>query len=295
MRSFKPLPDGGTIAVIAPSSRGQPDLAGVSILEKRGFAVKVHAQNFFTDNQSAGNAAQRALALMEVFSDPKIDAVMAARGGNRSMHILPLLDLGFIKNNPKPFVGFSDSTALINAFYAKCGITGFHGPTLSRVAKGQAFEIDQMIAALQGKPCVIDCDTAQTLHGGVASGPMIGGNLSMIAALCGTPYMPNANGAILFIEDIGDQLSRFDRMLAQLRLCGVFDNLAGLVIGRIIPEGDSSVTPFGFTVDDIVAEHIRGLNIPVITHAPFGHSGRLCTLPVGGVATLDADAKTISF
>ncbi len=295
MSHFTPLPDGGTIAIVAPSSRGQPDLDGVSLLEKRGFRIKVHAQNFLTDNQSAGNAAQRAMALSEVFSDPGVHAVMAARGGNRSMHTLPLLDLNFVKNNPKPFIGFSDSTAIANAFCARAGVTAFHGPTLSRITKSQPHELDQMIAALQGKTCTLSWDDAVCLRGGTAAGPMIGGNLSMMASLCGTPYMPPTKGAILFLEDIGDQLSRYDRMLAQLRLAGVFDQIAGLIFGRMIAQGDSSVTPFGFSDDDIIAEHTRDLDIPIVAHAPFGHSGPLCTLPVGGHATLDADALTLTF
>lgn len=295
MTDFTPLPDGGTIAIIAPSSRGQPDLDGVSMLEKRGFKVKVHAQNFLTDNQSAGSTAQRAMALSEVFSDPGIHAVMAARGGNRSMHTLPLMDLNFVKNNPKPFIGFSDSTALANAIYARTGVTAFHGPTLSRITKSQPHELDQMIAALQGRPCALAWDDAMTLNGGTVTGPMVGGNLSMMASLCGTPYMPDTHGAILFLEDIGDQLSRYDRMLAQLRLAGVFDNIGGLIFGRMIAQGDSSVTPFGFTTEDIIAEHTKDLNVPVVINAPFGHSGPLCTLPVGGKATLDADALTLTF
>lgn len=291
----KPLPDGGTIAIIAPSSRGQPDLAGVGILEKRGFKVRVHAQNFLTDNQSAGSAAQRAMALTEMFADPKVDAVMAARGGNRAMHFLPMLDFSAIKANPKPFIAFSDGTALLNAFYAQTGLIGYHGPTLSRVAKAQPSELDQMVNALQGKGAKLNWNDAVTVQGGKASGPLIGGNLSMMAALCGTPYMPDASGAILFIEDIGDQLSRYDRMLAQLRLAGVLSKISGLVIGQMIVDGDSSVTPFGFSVEDIIQDHIKGLNIPVLMNAPFGHSGPLCTLPVGGMAMLDADSKILSF
>jgi muramoyltetrapeptide carboxypeptidase len=289
------LPDFGTIAIIAPSSRGQPDLAGVSLLEKRGFKVKVHPQNFLTDNQSAGSAAQRAMAITDVFADPKIDCVMSARGGNRVMHTLPMLDFSVFKTNPKPLIGFSDGTALLNAIYAQTGVITYHGPTLSRLAKAQSGELDQMIAALQGKGSTLNWAEAQTMQGGKASGPLIGGNLSVFCALAGTPYMPKAKGAILFLEDIGDQLSRYDRMLAQLRLSGILNEVSGLIFGRMLSEGDSSVTPFGFSLEDIIAEHTRHLNIPILMDAPFGHSGPLCTLPVGGTATLDADAKTLTF
>lgn len=280
-----------SIAIVAPSSRGEPDSAGIKVLEDRGFTVRVHEQNFMADNQSAGTPIQRAAALAEVFADPAIDIVMAARGGNRAMHLLPLLDFSNFK---KPFIGFSDGTALSNAIYAKTGTVAYHGPTLSRVSKGQAHEIDQMVACLSSQPSVVAMNDAQVLKHGKATGKMIGGNLSVFASLCGTPYMPDAKGAILFLEDIGDQLSRYDRMLAQLRLAGVFDQVAAIMVGVMAIDGDSSVTPFGFTLEQIIAEHVAHLNIPVIMNAPFGHSGPLPTFPVGGVATLDTDSKTLS-
>lgn len=106
--------------------------------------------------------------------------------------------------------------------------------------------------------------------------------------------MPALDGAILFLEDIGDQLSRYDRMLMQLRLGGVFDRIGGIVFGVIHADGDSSVTPFGFNVMEILEEHVAGLNIPVIYDAPFGHKGPLCTLPVGGIATLNAMTRRLT-
>jgi len=283
-----------TIAIIAPSSRGDIDPANTSVLEARGISVVIHPQNALADNQSAGSAHARAQALMDVFRDPAIDAVMAARGGNRSMHILPHIDFDVIAANRKPFIGFSDSTALVNAFYAQCGLTGFHGPTLSRLARGTEEQIDQMLACMAGQPTAVDMPESIVINGGRATGPMVGGNLSMFTALFGTPYMPPVEGAILFLEDIGDQLSRYDRMLAQLRLAGVFDRVAGIMFGVMHAEGDSSVTPFGFSVMDILSEHMQGLNIPVLADAPFGHKGPLWTFPVGGRATLDADARQLT-
>ena len=283
-----------TIAIIAPSSRGEIDPANTSVLEARGISVVIHPQNALADNQSAGSAQERAHALMDVFRDPAIDAVMAARGGNRSMHILPHIDFDVIAANRKPFIGFSDSTALVNAFYAQCGLTGFHGPTLSRLARGTDEQIDQMLAWMAGQPTSVDMPESIIINGGQATGPMVGGNLSMFTALLGTPYMPPLDGAILFLEDIGDQLSRYDRMLAQLRLAGVFDRVAGIMFGVMHVEGDSSVTPFGFSVMDILSEHTQGLSIPVLGDAPFGHKGPLWTFPVGGRATLDADTRQLT-
>lgn len=282
-----------TIAIIAPSSRGEIAANDIAVLEAHGHKVVVHPQCALTDNQSAGTPAQRAQAVMDVFADKTVDIVMASRGGNRSMHFLPLLDFDVLKKNPKPLVAFSDSTALVNAIYAKTGNKGFHGPTLSRMAKADATSLRQLLDILAGKPTTIDLSGATVLKGGKAKGPMIGGNLSVFAALCGTPYMPDPAGKIVFLEDIGDQLSRYDRMLAQLRLAGVFDRAAAVMFGVMHAEGDSSVTPFGFETMDILREHTKGLNIPVLCDAPFGHKGPLPTFPVGGMATLDTDAKIL--
>ncbi len=287
------LPANGTIGIIAPSSRGVADAAGIALLEARGFRVSVHAQNGLTLNQSAGSAQARAKAIGDVFADTGIDAVMAARGGNRVMHALPFIDFDAIKANPKPFIGFSDSTALLNAIYARTGLITYHGPTLSRLGRAGPEEMDQMVACLQGRAPALEWAQSRTLKGGRARGRLVGGNLSMMAALCGTPYMPDMDGAILFLEDAGDELSRYDRLLAQLRL-SVFGGLAGIVFGNMAEAADTSVTPFGFTLADIIAEHVAGLDIPVLVDAPFGHKGPLYTLPVGGMAVLDADKKTLT-
>lgn len=289
----KPLPDNGRIAVIAPSSRGDVLPENVAVLQDLGFEVVVHPQCEAAQHQSAGTPQVRAGAIMDVFLDAGVDAIFCARGGNRVMHALPHLDFDAIKAHPKPLIGFSDATALLNAIYAQTGLITYHGPSVSRLSKAQSFERKQMVDALQGKADTLDFGAAHTLVGGTAKGRLIGGNLSVFSALVGTPYMPDCTGAILFFEDIGDQLSRYDRMLAQLRLAGILGQAAGIVFGQMIADGDSSVTPFGFSVEDILREHTQDLGVPVIMNAPFGHSGLLCTLPIGGMAELDADALAL--
>lgn len=296
MNSVTPVPlaERGRIGIIAPSSRGEPDAAGILCLEARGYSVAVHAQNALTHHQSAGTPEARAGAVMDAFADPATGAVMAARGGNRAMHILPHIDFDVIARNPKPLISFSDGTALLNAIHARTGLVTYHGPTLSRVAKGGAHEIDQMIACLEGRGGILGWPDATVTRGGRARGRLLGGNLSVFTSLCGTPYMPDTTGAILFFEDIGDQLSRYDRMLAQLKLAGVLQQASAIIFGVMLAEGDSSVTPFGFSLAEIVAEHTADLNVPVVMDAPFGHKGPLCTLPVGGMAALDTAAKTLT-
>jgi len=292
----KPLPEGGTIAIIAPSAR--MDVAsmdpGIEVLRMHGYNVKVHEQVHLTHNQSAGTPEQRAQAVMDVFADPSVDAVLTTRGGNRVMHMLPLLDFDVIRNNPKPFLGFSDTTALLNAFYTKTGLISYHGPSMLRLAQSPQSEQDHMLACLQGRGQTLDFSSATTLRGGRAHGRLIGGNLSVMAALVGTPYMPDTTGAILFLEDINDQLPRYDRMLMQLVLSGALAKAQAVIFGVMSLSDLLPATPFGFEVVDILREHTQGLNIPVIMDAPFGHTGPLWTLPVGGMATLNADTGVLT-
>ena len=282
------------IGIIAPSSRGDISPADLDVLHARGIATSIHPQTEKKLHQSAGTATERAQAVMDYFVDTKIDAIMATRGGNRAMHILPYLDFKVIKRHYKPLISFSDGTAILNAIYAKTGFAAYHGPTLSRLAKASEAEVAQMLALLDGQPSMITMPNSTIHRHGVATGPMIGGNLSVFTALAGTPYMPAPEGAILFLEDIGDQLSRYDRMLAQLRLAGILERVSGIVFGVMHADGDSSVTPFGFELTDIIREHTEGLDIPIVMDAPFGHKGQLWTMPVGGRAILDTETKAIA-
>lgn len=275
---------------MAPSGYVTPeDLApGITLLESLGFSVFVHPQTFFRDRQSAGTPEQKVAALHALWADSDIHGIIAAGGGNRALHLVPMLDYALIRARPKAFVGYSDVTALLNAITAHTGLVTLHGPMLKGIRSDDA--LTPLLAALGGSMHEPDMTQARVLRPGVAQGPMIGGNLSIVQYLAGSADFPSPEGAILFLEEVNEELSKIDRMLLHLRRTGVLGAVSGLVLGgfdRLYETG----RPFGFTLEDLVSEHMRGTAGPIVMGAPFGHVGPCQTVPVGGMARLEAGEK----
>lgn len=263
------------IEVIAPSSHVGLDALTPSIdrLQASGIDVTLHPQTELRLHQSAGSAAEKAAALNESLLNPDTDAVLFAVGGNRAAAMLDAIDFNAIADIAKPVMGFSDGTSLLLALAAKTKAQAIHGPTLNRLAKLPDAEYQAALDALNGEPINIPLHDTDWIQDGEATGPLFGGNLSVFQSLIGTPYMPDLAGAILFFEDIGDELSRYDRMLAHIRLAGIFDQCAGVIFGDMSEARDTGRKPFGFTLADVVAEHCGGVDGPIILNAPFGHKG----------------------
>lgn len=272
------------IGVFAPSSyveKADIDASRVA-LEAHGYEVFVHPQTYARDNQSAGTVAEKLEALHSLYADPTIHAIWAAGGGNRALHILEGLDIDLIKANPKPMIGFSDVTALLNVITARTGIVNYHAPVFKHLHQ------EGVIARFLSSDFPLD--KAEILNAGKAEGRLFGGNLSVFQYL--SADIPD--GAIIFLEDCNEELSRIDRMLLHLRRSGVFERAAGIVFGEFMDLADSA-RPFGFTIEDILREHTDGLDIPVVMNAPFGHGGNNYALPIGQSAALDTDGKILSF
>lgn len=285
-----PLRSGDTIGIMAPSGYIEPEslAPGIAALESRGFSVFVHPQTWARDRQSAGTHAQKIAALHALWADSDIKAIMAAGGGNRALHLLDALDYDLIRSLPKAFIGHSDVTALLNAIHAHTGLVTFHGPVLKFLREDE--KLDSLLAALGGAPHAPDMSRARILRPGCARGPLIGGNLAIVQYLAGTSEMPDPAGAILFVEEVAEELSKIDRMFLHLRRTGVMGALSGLVLGgfdRLYETG----RPFGFTLEDLVLEHVQGTDYPIVMDGPFGHGDALETFPVGRVARLGADEK----
>lgn len=277
---------GDTIGVVSTSCwvEEQDVLTAKDFIEAQGYKVKIHPQVTARHNQAAGTAIEKADALNDMFADPDVKAIFGSRGGNRASGILQHLDFDLIKQNPKMIIGYSDLTALLNPIYAKTGLVGFHGPLFRELPTHSDYT--QMIDTLSGKTNSLDLNEATTLKKGNAEGVLIGGNLSVFQSLIGTPYMPDTNGAILLLEDVGDHISRYDRMFCHLKNAGILNSINGLIIGQFTNMKDSDTNPFGFTLEDIIHEHTDGLDIPIIINAPIGHGDRLCTLPIGAPVAL---------
>lgn len=252
----------------------------------------------------AGTDADRAADVNAMFADPQVRAVFAVRGGWGCARILPRLDFAMIRRNPKLLVGFSDITALHLAFAAKAGFTTIHGPNAASSWGKLSWDAFRAVAFDAGTPTYINplgqedrlaqrAGRIRTIRPGVARGRLLGGNLTVLAALMGTAYLPDFSGAILFVEDIGEQPYRIDRMLTQLALGGVLGKLAGVVFGQCTDCGPAGASYGGFTLTEVLQQHLAPLGIPVFQGAQFGHVANQFSLPVGVLAEMDAVAGSI--
>ncbi len=269
-----------------------------------GFQVREAPHARARYGHMAGTPEQRASDIHTLFADPTVAGLLAITGGSGANRVLPLLDYRLIASNPKFLGGFSDLTALISAVHEKTGLVTFHSP-LAR-SDWNAFSVEQFRAvAMASEPHVLrnpepaaDDPASQegrttTLRGGRARGPLLGGNLAVLTSLAGTPYMPNLDGAILFLEDVNEYIYRVDRMLSTLALGDVLSRVAGVVLGgftNCMPSEGSFGT---LTLDEVFRDYFGGLGVPVYSGAQFGHVKRKFTLPLGVIAEIDADAGTI--
>jgi muramoyltetrapeptide carboxypeptidase len=240
----------------------------------------------------AGEDTVRLADLQAAFDDPSIDAVWALRGGYGTLRILDALDLRRQFADPVPFIGFSDNTS-IHVRHAALGLVSFHGPHPGGDFPPEtedAFRRVLFSAEPAGALRARDCDPPpRMLVPGSVEGPLIGGNLAILAAVCGTPHAIAARGCILFMEDVGEPAYRVDRMLQQLRAAGALAGIAGLAFGRFTraPSDD------GHAVVDVLAELADRLGVPAALDLPFGHTEHNCTLPVGVRARLHADGAAL--
>jgi muramoyltetrapeptide carboxypeptidase len=252
----------------------------------------------------AGKDEERAADVNAMFADKSVRAIFAVRGGWGSARILPHLDWETIRANPKLLIGFSDITALHMAIAARAGFTTVHGPNAASSWGALSWESFRAIA-FEGQtptytsPAGSDDRLAQrvgrvrTFRAGRASGPLLGGNLTVLTALMGTPYLPAFDGAILFIEDIDEAEYRIDRMLTQLALGGVLKRVAGVVFGQCTDCRARGPSNGGFTLSQVLQQHLEPLGVPAFQGALFGHVPNQFSLPVGARAEIDSAAGTI--
>lgn len=284
---------GDTVALVAPASNLKSDYLqrGVAELERLGFRVKYAPDILEKARYTAGSDERRVRELHEAFADPDVKAVWAARGGYGVMRLFKLLDDELLRQHPKVFIGYSDLTALHLRFYQRFGWVTFHGPMAAKDLAGGPEHYDR--AALLGvltKPEPLGLiRSAQTkwLHRGpAASGRLLGGCLSLLVALQGTPDELDTRGSVLFLEDTGVKPYALDRMVQQLKLAGKFDEVRGIIFGEMRDCVQHSAQ--GYTIQEVLAELTADLHVPVLFGLPSGHSpqGNL-TLPLGVQVTLD--------
>jgi muramoyltetrapeptide carboxypeptidase len=280
------LRPGDTIGIAAPASPFDRDAfeKGVGVLESLGFQVKIPEGIFKREGYHAGSDDERAALLMDLFKDDTIRAVFCARGGFGALKILPLIDFGAICEHPKVLLGFSDITTLLVAVHQACNMVAFHGPLVTSLAQGSETTIKALTSAVSSvDPLVLAPSKPEVLHPGKASGIIIGGNLTTLIHLVGTPFEPRLNGCILFLEDRGEAPYRIDRMLTQLLLGGHLDGLSGIILGSFDDCGTDG------DVCHIVKTMFRDKGIPILAGFDMGHGAENITLPIGLDAELDTE------
>ena len=290
-RALRP---GARVALVAPAGPLQPGVLDKAVdrclkleLEPVVYPAATRRRGYL-----AGSDEERLADLQAAFDDPSTDAVWALRGGYGTLRILGGLDLARQRRAPIPFIGFSDNSNL-HALHARAGVVSFHGPHPGADFPPET-EASFRAALFSGEsPGVLSPrprDPApHPLREGSAEGRLIGGNLAILASLCGSREAISAHGRILFLEDVGEPAYRVDRMLHQLLRAGVLDDVAGLAFGRFtgVGEGLSDITA-------LLAEFSVRIGVPAASGLPFGHSEHNCTIPMLARARLDADAATLT-
>ncbi len=294
---------GDLVGLITPASPvADPSRidAGVRYLERKGLRTAIGSHVGMVNGYLAGSDEQRAQDLHEMFRNPEVKAVFALRGGFGVTRILPLLDFNLFRRHPKIVVGYSDITALLLSIYARTSLVGFHGPMVAvdfaDNPDPQTEDVfwDMMFGGtLPLSFTIADADSRGILHPGNARGRLMGGNLSLLSAMTGTPYLPNFAGCIFFVEEVGEEPYRVDRMFTQLLQAGVMKGIVGVMAGQFTDCSPKDPTRPSLSVDDVLRSLSVELSVPFVSGCRFGHVQSLLTIPVGALAELDATTASL--
>lgn len=302
------LRPGQRIGIVAPAS-SVPEFDQITmaseIVTSLGFEP-VEGKNLYArTNYLAGEDRGRADDVNAMFADDSIDAIFCLRGGYGTTRMLPYLDYDVIRDNPKIITGYSDITGLINAITVKTGLVTFHGPIALQnfsdytLSEYQKVLVDPTPNAVIGaappfetRAGLIDkTNRILTITGGKARGRLVGGNLTLLASINGTPYEPDYEGAILFLEDVDEAPYRIDRMLTELWLSGHLQKVAGVALGKFTDTGGYGGNEF--SLEDVFRMRFESLGVPTVRGLMIGHVEDQTTVPVGIEAELDADKGSI--
>jgi muramoyltetrapeptide carboxypeptidase len=289
------LRPGATIGIAAISGPVDPDrlAAGVGALEQRGYRVRPASNVAQRAGFLAGSDEERFAGYRELLLDADVDAVFFARGGYGASRILRHLSPEEVRSRPKIHLGGSDVTALLAFLARHARLVSFYGPMPAvSMAQEEGLDWERVLSGETPEPHAIA--EGDVVAPGAGSGPLLGGCLSLIASLAGTPEAIQAEGAVLFWEDAGEKAYRMDRMLTQLERSGTFDALQAMLIGSISPGargGNESPEAVGAWLRDRFA----GSPFPVVSGFPAGHLRRTRTLPLGSVVRLDTERRLVEF
>ena len=287
------LKKGDTVAIIATARKISKEeiQPAVTFFESYGLSVLLGKNLFESSNQYAGTDLQRAEDLQRALNDKNIKAIVIARGGYGTIRLMEHVDFTEFKKCPKWVVGYSDVTVLHSAIH-NIGVATLHAIMPLNFSKNQE-ATRSLIKALLGKLTEIETEENYSNIEGTTSGKLVGGNLSLLYALSGTPYDIDTRDKILFIEDLDEYLYHLDRMMMQLKLSGKLSCLKGLIVGGMTDMKDNAI-PFGKLPEEIILDAVRDYNYPVCFDFPAGHIdknlamyfGREVELTVNDTATL---------
>jgi muramoyltetrapeptide carboxypeptidase len=301
------LKAGDTVALINPAGATfHPEDVVVAGETLAALGLKMKTGKHLLDRYGylAGSDEARASDINEMFSDPGVTALLTLRGGWGCNRLLDLLDYKTIASNPKILMGYSDITSLLLAMNAKTGLVTFHGPVGTSTwneystAYVRKLLFNAEIFGMEnprelGDNLTHTKDRILTINGGIARGKLLGGNLSVLTAMVGSQYLPDFKNNILFLEEVGEDIYRVDRMLTQLKLAGILDEISGFVFGKCTNCGPGK--GYGsLTLEELLDDHIKPLGIPAWYGAMIGHIENKFTIPLGIDTEINADSGKIS-
>ena len=295
----------GLVAPASPPHEPEGVRYGIEVLQSFGFEVVEGAHLWARDQYLAGSDRQRADDVNRMFRRSDIDAVFCLRGGYGSSRILPFLDYEAIRENPKVITGFSDISALVLAIHTLTGLVTFHGPVAEQgfsdytLAEFKKVMMEPVAPVSVAAPPPFERREGQVERKnrltrfvrGKARGRLMGGNLSLLTHLMGTPYEPDFQGRILFLEDIDEAPYRVDRMLTQLWLTGKLQQVAGVVLGKFSRSDDAGNS---FSLEEVFEQRFVPMGVPTLRGLMIGHVFDRASLPLGIEAELDVDAGTLT-
>lgn len=286
------LTSGSIVDVVAPAGPFDDEAfrRGIEVLERFGFRPRFRPDIHSRDRFLAGSDDRRLRELQAAMDAPDSLAIWCVRGGYGCTRLLPSLSVESIRRADKVLIGFSDITAL-HALWWAAGVPSIHGTMVARLA-AEPPEVLRRLHHLLTETSIVDRLAGHPLLEGETTGRLAGGNLALLAALCGTPWQPDLEGAVLFLEEVGERPYRVDRMLIQCEEAGLFDGIAGLAVGEFTgcDDRESGITSMG-----VIEEHARVLNVPTVTALPCGHGAVNQALPFGRRVRLDGTRGRLEF
>ncbi len=301
---MKKLQKGDTIGILTPASAFNPERLNEAIqnFEQFGLKVKIAPNALKHNGFLAGTDQERLDDLHTLFADPEVKGIFCVRGGYGAARLLPHIDFELIAKNKKIFTGYSDITALLTAFWKKSNLKGFHAPM--GLANFTDFVIDSYEKVFFGEgnnvvfadnPEILSFGKTKGKHKGKAKGELLGGNLSVFVTLLGSEYWVDTKGKILFFEDIDEEPYRIDRFLTQLLIGGHLQKAAGIVLGQFTNCETQKNTDDSFSLDQVIKDRLKNLNIPIIKGFPFGHVDKNMVLPFGSLVEINAENASMRF